>query len=101
MTAGYIPRHASATTALEELHVSDNNHLNAHPEGTVIGADFSHLNMILPIFHKNVNFPFRDKHILDQVYTNILGEYKVVPSPHLGLSDRISLETVPSYNPLL
>ncbi len=53
----------------------------------------------MPKLH-NVHFPTRDKNILHQVYTNIPGAYKATLSPHLGLSDHISIEMIPSYRPL-
>ncbi len=35
------------------------------------------------------------------MYTNIPGAYKANLSPHLGLSDHISIEMIPSYRPLI
>ncbi len=35
------------------------------------------------------------------MYTNIPGAYKATLSPHLGLSDHISIEMIPSYRPLI
>ena len=47
ITAVYIPPHANAKAnanlALEKLHGTINNQLNAHPEGAgIVGADFNH-----------------------------------------------------------
>ena len=103
-TAAYIPPHANAKLALEELHNSLNSQLNAHPDRVLIVAgDFNHaiLKTGLLKLPKNINFPTRDFNILDQVYTNIRGACKAVPAPHLGLSDHISLLMMPSYRPVV
>jgi len=103
ITAVYIPPQANAKLALEELHNTINSQLNAYPEAAVIIAvDFNHvdLKIVMPKLYSNVHFPTRDKNILDQVYTNIPGAYKAILSSHLGLSDHISIEMIPSYRPL-
>ncbi len=69
----------------------------------IIAGDFNRtdLKTVMPKLHTNLHFPTRDKNILDQVYTNIPGAYKATLSPHLGLSDHISIEMIPSYRPLI
>ncbi len=104
ITGVYIPPRANAKMALEELHNIINSQMNAYPEGAVIIAgDFNRtdLKTVMPKLHTNVHFPTRDKNILDQVYTNIPGAYKATLSPHLGLSDHISIEMILSYRPLI
>ncbi len=104
ITGVYIPPRASAKMALEELHNIINSQMNAYPEGAVIIAgDFNRtdLKTVMPKLHTNVHFPTRDKNIFDQVFTNITGAYKATLSPHLGLSDHISIEMIPSYRPLI
>lgn len=54
------------------------------------------LQAVMPELHKSIKFPTRDKNILDQVYTNFQVAYKATPSQHLGLSDQISVEMIPS-----
>lgn len=104
ITAVYIPPRANAKLALEELHEAINSQLNAYPEGAVIVAgDFNHVDLktVMPKLHTSIHFPTRDNSILDQVYTNIPEAYKAAPSPHLGLSDHISIHLTPSYRPLI
>lgn len=102
--AVYIPPQANAKQALEELHTAMSSQLNAYPEGIVIVAgDFNHvdLNVVLPKFSKNISFPTRDTNTLDEVHTNISGAYKASPSPHLGMSEHISLDMFPAYRPFI
>lgn len=73
-----------------------NNQLNTHPDrAVIIAGDFDHLDL-KAVMQKNVNFPTRDKNILDQVYTSVPGPYKADPSLDLSLSAYISLEITPS-----
>ena len=58
--------------------------------GVAVEAFQSELLILPSKVHKSVDFPTRDRNILDQVYANILGAYKAAPSPHLCSSDHIS-----------
>lgn len=78
--------------------------MKARPDSNVVTAgDLNHatLNTVMPKFLKNVNIPTRAKNTLDQVYTNIQKAYKVIPLPHLGLSDHLALSLIPAYRPLI
>ncbi len=80
--------------ALEKLHTVVSKQQNVYPDGAVIVAGcFNHVDLkkILLKFHKNVITPIRGNYFLDQVYTNIPGAYKAIVSPHLVLSDHVSL----------
>ncbi len=84
----------SHNVVLEKLHTVVSKQQNVYPDGAVIVAGcFNHVDFkkMLPKFHKNVITPTRGINILDQVYTNIPGAYKAIVSPHLGLSDHVSL----------
>lgn len=48
-------------------------------------------------FFKNVNFPTSGKNTLNKVFNNIPDVYKATPLLHLGLSDQLSLSSVPPY----
>lgn len=94
ITAVYIPPQANAKLALDQLQGAINKCMTARPDSVVIAAgDFNHanLNTVMPKFFKNVTIPTRDKNTLDQVYTSIQNAYKVIPLPHLGLSDHLCL----------
>uniref|UniRef100_A0A665UD53 Reverse transcriptase domain-containing protein n=1 Tax=Echeneis naucrates TaxID=173247 RepID=A0A665UD53_ECHNA len=102
--AVYVPPQANAKDSMEMLQLSINKHLAAQADSVIIVAgDFNHANLksVLPKFHKYVNFPTREKNILDQVYCNISNAYKASPLPHLGLSDHLSLSFIPAYKPLI
>lgn len=104
ITAVYIPPRANTKIVLEELHEAINSQLDAYPEGAVIVAgDFNHVDLrtVMPKLYTSIHFPTRDNNILDQVYINIPRAYKAAPFPHLGLSDHISIDLMPSYRPLI
>ncbi len=69
----------------------------------IIAGDFNHANLktVLPKFYQHVNFATRGNNTLDFVYTTVKNAYKVVPRPHLGYSDHISVMLIPAYRPLL
>lgn len=86
--AVYIPTQADAMSALGELH----GLINTHP----VAGDFNHADLkhCYPGSIKMYAFKSREKNILDQVCTNILGACKAAPFPYLGSSDHISLMTL-------
>lgn len=59
----------------------------------------TNLKKVLPTFYRYVTVPTKVDNILDHVYTNAQGAYRV---PHLGSSesDHSSVMLVPSYQPL-
>lgn len=48
-----------------------------------------------------MNFPTRDRNILDQVYCNTPRAYNAAAAPHFGMSDHIFVELFPAYRPLI
>ncbi len=60
---------------------------------------FSHVNLtdITPGFYQHITIVTQGDNTLDCVYTNRREAYRVVPRPHLGLSDYITIMLVPSY----
>ncbi len=75
----------------------------AHPEGAfIVAGDFNQacLKTVLPKFVQYIQGPTRGKNTLDRVYSNLKEAYRITPLPHLGLSDHISVLSVPAYKPL-
>lgn len=102
--AVYIPPHANATAALGLLHDIINTQEAAYPDAVfIISEDVNHcsLHTVLPKYHQYINFPRREKNIVDHVYCNVKGAYRAVPCPHFGQSDQISLFLYPSCRRVL
>lgn len=45
--------------------------------------------------------PTRDDNIWDQVYCNIPRGHRAAAAPHMGISDHICVELIPTYKPLI
>ena len=105
LIAAYIPPTSSSgdrNAALCELYQAISEQQTAHPDGfTIVAGDFNHadLKTVLPKLHQHVNFPTREKNILDLVYTSHKGAYKASPLPHIGLSDHLTVMLMPAYRP--
>ncbi len=104
ITIVYIAPGAKANEALQELHETISSLQIKHPEAFyVVAGDFNHVKLTdtLSSFYQHVTIPTRGDNTLDCVYTNILGAYRALPRPPLGLSDHISILLAPAYRPLL
>lgn len=102
--AVYIPPSANKKSALNILLTAISKLQNAHPDGIyTIAGDFNQANLktVLPKFFQHVTCATRGKNILDHVYSNIKGGYKVTTHPHLGQSDHLSIFLSPAYRPLI
>lgn len=99
LTAVYIAPDANARLALVHLYSNTSKQWYKHSDGVhVISGDFNHANYNLCypiIFH--VNSATRGRNTLAQLYCNLMKAYRVVPLPHLGLSDHLCLLVLFAY----
>lgn len=95
---------ANANEVLRPLYDAISVQLTKHPDSfVVVTGDFNHISLktVFPRFKQYVDFKTRGENILDLVYSNTAEAYKVIPQPHLGLSDHKSVLLVPAYKPML
>lgn len=83
--------------------LSVNNRTNTLMEFLSSLGDFNqaHLKNVLHRFDQFVKCKTRGENTIDHVYTNIIDAYKVIPCPHFGQSDHLSLFLVPAYKALV
>ncbi len=96
----YIPPHANARSAVQELadHITDTE--QQHPDSVlIILGDFNKANLSreLPKYRQHITCPTRDSNILDNCYTTINEAYHPVPRAALGLSDHHLVNCIPAY----
>lgn len=99
VTAVYKPPDANVAIALSQLHKVISRQQRAYPESAfIVAGDFNQscLKTVLPKFVQYVKGPTRGKNTLDKIYSNLKEAYRTIPLTHPGMSDHISLLSVPS-----
>ena len=94
----YIPPTANTEQALSVLYRAIRDMQSTPPESVfIVAGDFNQANMktVLPNFYQHVDFATRGENTLDLVYTNKKA-FRVVPRPHLGSSDHLSVMQIPA-----
>ena len=100
--ATYVPPSADVNRATSLLYDVITERLALHPDaGIIIAGDFNQacLKKVLPRFVQHVDCATRGDNILDKVYTQIKGAYKITALPHLATSDHVTLRLTPTYAP--